>query len=214
MGTRERRRREAQMRRQEILSAARRVFWREGYSRATIPQIAREAEYATGTIYLYFPSKDALYVELLGEGYDLLLERLEEQAARPGEPQERAGRLIEAFFDFAREHPPYFDAMFFIIRREFGVGWEENFVPGQVESILAREQACKEVAGRLLRDVLPDPAADTSGRLDAIWSMLAGVVFYFRNRKEFAEVAQTAKAMILSAVFAETTKGNEHERAE
>lgn len=211
MGTQERRKREAKMRKQEILSAAKRVFWREGYSRATIPKIAREAEYATGTIYLYFPSKDALYLELLGEGYDLFLERLEEQAVLPGEPLEKSRRLIEAFFDFAQEHPPYFDAMFFIIHREFGVGWEESFLPGQVEHILSKEEACKEVAGRLLRDVLPGSTADLSPRIDAIWSMLAGVVFYFRNRAEFNDVATMARDMILAAVFDQAAKGNDHE---
>ena len=121
MGTKERRKREIQIRRQEILSAAKRVFGQMGYSQATIPQIAERAELAAGTIYLYFPSKDALYIEFLSEGYDLLLERLEEQVTTSGQPEALADRLIEAFFAFAREYPQYFDAMFFVIHREFGI---------------------------------------------------------------------------------------------
>ena len=37
--------------------------------------------------------------------------------------------------------------------------------------------------------------------VNAIWSMLAGVVFYFRKKKYFNEVAAEAKKLLLAAVF-------------
>jgi AcrR family transcriptional regulator len=122
MGTAERRVREAEERRKAILAAARKVFWEKGYSRSTMPQIAAQAELAPGTLYLYFPSKDALYVELLMEGYDLLGPRLGAAARQGGDPAELGGRLIDVFFAFARECPEYFDILFFILQREKGGG--------------------------------------------------------------------------------------------
>ena len=203
MGTTERRQREAARRREAILDAARKVFWQHGHAGATMPQIAEEAELAPGTLYLYFPSKDALYVELLLEGYDLLAEHLRQAAGRHAEPAEQAASLIEAFFAFARKNPEYFDIMFFVLQREGGRGWEDSFPAEQTARLSAREAACKQAAA----DVL-ERAGFAAGRrrgevVDAVWGMLAGVVFYFRNDEAFDAVAAEARRLLLSAVFGE-----------
>jgi AcrR family transcriptional regulator len=49
-------------RREQILKAATEVFIRKGFGAATIPEIARTAGLAAGTIYLYFPSKHELFI--------------------------------------------------------------------------------------------------------------------------------------------------------
>jgi AcrR family transcriptional regulator len=46
----------------EILKAAGDIFARKGYAAATIPEIARSAGLASGTVYLYFPSKRDLFI--------------------------------------------------------------------------------------------------------------------------------------------------------
>ena len=48
-----------------LLEAAARVFVREGYAKATTNRIAEAAGVSVGSLYQYFPSKDALAVELL-----------------------------------------------------------------------------------------------------------------------------------------------------
>ena len=48
-----------------ILQAAIRVFTQRGFCRAKIVDIAKEAELATGTVYLYFENKDALFIPTL-----------------------------------------------------------------------------------------------------------------------------------------------------
>ena len=57
-------------RREEILAAARRIFAAQGFRGTTIADIAEEAGIALGTIYLYYPSKEAVFAALnqrLGE---------------------------------------------------------------------------------------------------------------------------------------------------
>lgn len=49
-------------REKQILKAALDVFSRKGYAAATIPEIARLAGVATGTIYIYYPSKRELFI--------------------------------------------------------------------------------------------------------------------------------------------------------
>jgi len=66
MGTREERKeRITKQRKEQILNAALGVFSRKGFGEATIPEIAREAGVATGTIYNYYPSKRELLVAIV-----------------------------------------------------------------------------------------------------------------------------------------------------
>lgn len=51
-----------------ILQAARAVFARNGYTSATIDEIAEAAGVAKGTVYLYFDSKRELFLATLREG--------------------------------------------------------------------------------------------------------------------------------------------------
>jgi len=48
-----------------LLEAAARVFVKEGYAKATTNRIAAAAGVSVGSLYQYFPSKDAIAVELL-----------------------------------------------------------------------------------------------------------------------------------------------------
>jgi AcrR family transcriptional regulator len=54
-------------RRKQILDAAAEVFTQKGFSAATIPEIARLANVASGTIYLYFPGKRDLFISVILE---------------------------------------------------------------------------------------------------------------------------------------------------
>lgn len=47
-----------------ILAAAARVFLRDGFQRATMRGIAKEAGYTASSLYTYFPSKEALFRDL------------------------------------------------------------------------------------------------------------------------------------------------------
>jgi AcrR family transcriptional regulator len=49
----------------QILKAAAKVFHRRGYHGAKVSEITKEAGVAQGTFYLYFPSKEQAFVELM-----------------------------------------------------------------------------------------------------------------------------------------------------
>lgn len=74
-------------RRQAILDAAMKIFAQRGYAAATIRAIAREANIAQGTIYLYFPSKRDILLALYRS---MILESLEEIMARPEKGDDEA----------------------------------------------------------------------------------------------------------------------------
>jgi len=63
----DRKHQERQARRRRIQGAAREVFAERGYAKASIEHIAKQAGLSVGAIYLYFRSKEDLYVSLLEE---------------------------------------------------------------------------------------------------------------------------------------------------
>jgi AcrR family transcriptional regulator len=64
MGIQERKMREKEGRRQQILAASKQLFSERGFHQTTMEDIANAAELSSGTIYLYFKSKDELFAEL------------------------------------------------------------------------------------------------------------------------------------------------------
>src|SRR3984893_18852025 len=62
VSVRERKERERIARRETILAAAAQVFAAQGVERAPVEMVARQAEVALGTIYLYFFSRDDLFL--------------------------------------------------------------------------------------------------------------------------------------------------------
>jgi AcrR family transcriptional regulator len=60
--------REALWRKTELLTAARTIFTRKGFHRATMDDVAREAGISKGALYLYFPSKEKMFMALIEKG--------------------------------------------------------------------------------------------------------------------------------------------------
>ena len=73
--------------RTRILEAAKRQFSHVGIKGTTMQDIAREAEIAVGTIYKFFPDKDALVLAWVDEHRQLLLSQMQEtlQGAVPAD---------------------------------------------------------------------------------------------------------------------------------
>jgi AcrR family transcriptional regulator len=103
MSVQERHRRERHARGQAILSAAAKVFARHGLEGATIEMVAREAEVAVGTIYLYYSSRDDLYLNLVAERGSQLRARYLEIFARGLEPLDELKAIASAYLDYLRE---------------------------------------------------------------------------------------------------------------
>ncbi len=90
--------------RQRLLDAAEQVFGDVGYERAAIADITRQAGVALGTFYVYFPSKLAIFRELVNElGHGLRRRLAEAVTGLEGRLEiERAG--CTAFLEFVGAH--------------------------------------------------------------------------------------------------------------
>ena len=86
---RDRRRRE-----DDFFYAAEKLYADRGYFHTSMEDIAKEAEYATGTIYRYFPSKEALYNSILIRKGTAYLESVENSLQGCEGPLERLKSLL------------------------------------------------------------------------------------------------------------------------
>lgn len=103
-----RREREYAARREGILEAAQRVFAKKGYHEATIAEIAKESEYAPGSIYLYFKGKQQLFLALIEGKFKHLLTLVEEATRGPGNPIERLGLVVRTVLEFFETNEEFF----------------------------------------------------------------------------------------------------------
>ena len=111
MGIVERKEREKEQRRNDILDAAEKVFFKKGIEQATMDDVATEAELSKGTIYLYFKSKEELYIAI-GIRAHRALRRMFEKAVSPGRPvMDNILKVGKAFIKFAGNKPDYFKTL-------------------------------------------------------------------------------------------------------
>ena len=90
---------------QQIIDAAIRVFARSGFYNSRVSDIAREAGIASGTIYLYFKTKDEILVTLFREKMAAFVAALRTEIARELDPEAKIRRLIRRHFEVLEASP-------------------------------------------------------------------------------------------------------------
>lgn len=93
-------------RRVRILDAALHVFSRLGYRDALVDQIARRAATSKGGLYFHFPTKEALFLELLRATADRLVAKVHRAAAAEADPIAQADRALETVLSTFGAHRP------------------------------------------------------------------------------------------------------------
>jgi AcrR family transcriptional regulator len=94
------------VRRQELMDAALRVFHEKGLTKATVSDVTDEAGVAKGTFYLYFDSKEHLLGALKDRFVDELLDHAASLYARVGKDDwwALADTTVQSMVDFMLEH--------------------------------------------------------------------------------------------------------------
>jgi AcrR family transcriptional regulator len=119
LGIHERKEREKEQRREDILDAAQRVFFEKGLAAATMDDIAETAELSKGTLYLYYKSKEDLYLTVMMRGMQLLYDAFSEVANSVSAPAHMLPRLFEAYLGFFNSHRDFFRMMHYLQAPQF-----------------------------------------------------------------------------------------------
>ncbi|WML52264.1 TetR/AcrR family transcriptional regulator [Neobacillus sp. PS3-12] len=179
MGVSERKQKEKEIRRNDIIEAAERVFFTKGYSTSTMDDVAKEAEFSKRTVYVYFKSKEQLYFEIMIRGWKLLNTMLEEElnTLLDGNSLQRLRQIGTTLFTFSQLQPNYFEA---IVEYETG---ERDFEKGITDQSREECYAEGEKIFRFLMTTLQQGVEEGSIRKDLdllntaviLWSSTIGV---------------------------------------
>src|SRR6201991_2208048 len=107
----ERKLRDRQARRAQIISAARRIAELEGWSNVTVRRLSDEISYSQPVLYAHFGSREGILAAVAIEGFQemgLALEKARKRLKR-GDPVEA---VANAYLDFARSSPALYQVMF------------------------------------------------------------------------------------------------------
>jgi AcrR family transcriptional regulator len=186
MGIKERKEREKERRRQQIMVAARRVFSDKGYSRATMEDIANEAELSAGTIYLYFKNKDELCASLTLRILQYLQMRVEHvyNEQKLG-IREKIASLKEALYDVYEFDPLILRNMFHLHSSETF----KNLSSELLDEINRLSRKAIRTIGMVFDDSLKDGTFadhDTTEIAYVVWAVFSGLALWEESRKTFA----------------------------
>ncbi len=108
MGIAERKEREKEHRRNDIVDAAEKIFFEKGTEHATMDEIAGKAELSKGTLYLYFKSKEELLFAVHLRAMKILKGMFQAAIGPEKKMIENIMEIGRAYVRFFREYPDYF----------------------------------------------------------------------------------------------------------
>lgn len=186
MGVQERRERQKESLRQEILDAARELFVREGYDSVSMRRIAEKIEYSPTTIYLYFRDKSDLLNQLCEETFAKLARTLDRISRAQDDPLTALRRGLRAYVDFGLKHPHHYEVTFIMPIMQY-VGPDEHPYEGSVG----------EQAFNYLRSAVGAAMAENKirrGDVDltsqALWAGVHGVTSLLIGHSDFPWVSR------------------------
>ncbi|MDE0009768.1 MAG: TetR/AcrR family transcriptional regulator [Candidatus Poribacteria bacterium] len=198
MGVKERRAREKELLRRQILSAARELFVNEGYENVSMRKIADRIEYSPTTIYLYFKDKADLLDSVCQETLLSLLNTLEELKKDKSDPVETLKKSGRTYVEFGLKYPQDYK-LTFVIRPQFqkGLGLQEGSIGEKVFDYL-RAVVSECIQQKMFRQV----DVETTGQV--MWSAVHGITLLLID---FPDFPWTERDILIDTVIDTTIKG-------
>jgi len=104
----ERKEREFNMRRAEILKQAEKVFATKGFHNVTMAEIADAAGFSIGSLYQFFKGKEDLYITMISEKLDLMYAEVRKAPAAAENIIDKIDLLIDAHIQFVEKNTDFF----------------------------------------------------------------------------------------------------------
>jgi AcrR family transcriptional regulator len=168
-----RKEREYQARREEILRAAERIFAKNGFHNSTVAEIAKESEFAIGTLYQFFKNKEELYYTMMIEKFDLLYNTLLTEVGKNTKCFEKLNCLVGVVLAFIEQNVDFFKIF----------TWELNVLNSNMNHNLKDQLITKHFAySKLISDVINEGLQERvlqEGNADDLSTALLGMMNIF-----------------------------------
>ena len=164
----ERKLRDRQARRAQIISAARRIAELEGWSNVTVRRLSDEISYSQPVLYAHFGSRDGILAAVAVEGFGELGVALE-KARKRGKRGSAVELVAAAYLEFAASSPALYDVMFSL---SLSVPFDDAATPPEMR--FAFSQLLELFQGQSSKsDVLPE----------LFWASLHGIAELTRTKR-------------------------------
>jgi TetR/AcrR family transcriptional regulator len=110
MGSKNRKEKERQIRRDDIITAAEQLFFDKGFHGTTLDEIAEKADFTKMTLYSYFENKEEIFFHVVLKGLRIL-NGLFEAATLQGTGFDKVTGIGAAYRKFFQDHRSHFRAL-------------------------------------------------------------------------------------------------------
>jgi TetR/AcrR family transcriptional regulator len=127
MSIADRKEREKEKRRNDILNAAEKLFFLEGYDNVSLDNIAREVDLGRSTLYLYFENKKELFFAIVLRGTIILNAMIEGEVGGAETGLEKLAAFRKAYYKFSKKYPDHLRAYNYFLSGRFDLENIEDF---------------------------------------------------------------------------------------
>jgi TetR/AcrR family fatty acid metabolism transcriptional regulator len=193
-------------RKEEIIKITAQLFSEKSYHDVTMDEIAEKVGVAKGTIYLYFESKEELYLKILEDRHEAIESLLEKEIAKSDSAPQKLRKILRIIFKFYRQN---LDVLRILSRDEthlirehfeFTEHWRLRRIK-LYEKIL--EKGVKEGS------FLPTNIKLTS---QIIFGLVRSVMFFYETDKSAEETAEEVFSVIARGILANENGKNKKDR--
>ena len=205
MGIYERKQREKEQRKIEIINAARKVFSNKGFNSATMEEIASEAELSPGTLYLYFKNKEELHTSLSIEILKYLADEIQKVVSQDISVEEKIERFRDVFIDVYIYDPNILINLFHLQSGDTLKNLSEEVLKQiKTHSIMAHGAITDVVRQGIKQGIFIDehPVA----LADVLWGSYAGIVLWVDSKRLLNDQKDFVKSTLKTA-FVVISKG-------
>lgn len=187
-----------QRRRTEILRAATPVFASKGFRRTDVQEIADALGIGKGTIYRYYPTKEALFLAVADAAMNELVQAVYSKALTVSDPIERIRAGLREYFRFLDEHREFVD-IFAHERSEFRDRVEPAFLGLRDQMVAQLEMVLFEMR---LRGCIRE-GVDLNMAASLFGDMLPGIVYthYRTGGSQLADKADQVLNLFLHGIL-------------
>jgi TetR/AcrR family transcriptional regulator len=172
----------------QIQTAARKIFFKRGYQNSSIDEIAKAAGVSKGTVYLYFKSKDDLYVSLMIPVTEELSKELTSIKNQLLKGKYKTGKQVITQIQEAFYH--LYDYDLDGLRIVFGFIGGTHFLDVSQNTLSKLNQVAKENFG-MIRDIIStakdrrffSTETDPKSMPYILWATFLGIVLIEESKK-------------------------------
>lgn len=176
MGINERKERERNRRKEEIIAAAEKLFFTKGIENTTMDDVAEKAELSKGTLYLYFKSKEEIHWEITQRHMMQVMETMKSKMDPSKNAVQNLMTMADIFIShFNEEHAVAHSILFFQSTdlSKLNLDYEQihHAFVNDSPIHLVNEYVKKGIEEGLIRNDIPAAALSTT-----LWAQIMGVL--------------------------------------